>query len=136
MILFNMKESNKEDERECEREDRKICEIVSKEMLEVNRARVEDVYRLGEKRGGRERSLVASLSEEYDKWQVVKRCKNLRDAEEEEIRKIKINVDKTKRERKQEANLRERLQEKRREGGRWIIRRGQIVRQEEEKNRE
>ena len=102
----------------------------------MSRARVEDVYRLGGRRRGRERPLVASLSEEYDKWHVVKRCKNLRDAEEEKFRKIRINVDKTKREREQEANLRERLQEKRREGVRWIIRRGQIVRQEEERNRE
>ena len=128
VIMFNVEESSKDDTKERETEDKELCEYVFQEKLGVEGARVEKVYRLGVRVRGRERPLVACWSEVYAKWEVIKRNKELRNVQEERVNRIRISVDKTKREREEDAKLKEKLQEKRREGGRWIIKRGKIVR--------
>lgn len=58
----------------------------------------------------------------------MKRGRQLRDCHEEDISQIRIAPDKTKKEREQDAMLKEKLQDKRRQGGQWKIQRGKIVR--------
>ena len=136
VIMFNVKESSKEDVKEREKEDIEMCEHVFRDKLGVEGAQVEKAYRLGKRERGKERPLVACLSDVYAKWGVVKRSKELRYVQEEEIRNIRIGVDKTKKEREEEALLREELQEKRREGGQWIIKKGKVVRVSEHQGRD
>ncbi|KAG0718027.1 hypothetical protein GWK47_053291 [Chionoecetes opilio] len=127
VMMFNVEESEKEDIKEREKDDKELCEYVFKEKLGVEGVEVVKVYRLGTKSRGRERPMVACLSDGYVKWDIIKRSKELRNAREDSIRKIGLAVDKTKREREEDALLKEKLQVKRREGGRWIIKKGKIV---------
>lgn len=113
---------------EREQEDKELCEYVFKDKLCVEGVDVVKVFRLGVKVNGRERPLVACLSDTRVKWDIIKKGKDLKEIRKDAISKFKIGVDRTKREREQDAILKEKLQEKRREGGRWVIRKGRIVR--------
>ncbi|KAG0729849.1 hypothetical protein GWK47_029494 [Chionoecetes opilio] len=112
VMMFNVEESEKEDVKEREKDDKELCEYVFKEALGVEGAEVVKVYRLGTKSRGRERPMVACLSDVYVKWDIIKRSKELRNAQEDKINKIGLAVDKTKREREEDALLKEKLQVK------------------------
>ncbi|KAG0722871.1 hypothetical protein GWK47_043731 [Chionoecetes opilio] len=101
VMMFNVEES--------EKDDKELCEYVFKEKLGVEGVEVVKVYRLGTKSRGRERPMVACLSDGYVKWDIIKRSKELRNAREDSIRKIGLAVDKTKREREEDALLKEKL---------------------------
>lgn len=135
VILFNVRESSKEEVRERETEDKEMCEYIFRDKLGVEGAQVEKVYRLGMRVRGKERPLVACLNEVYAKWEVIKRGKNLRDVEEE-VNRIRVAVDKTRKEREEDAALKTQLQERRSQGGKWIIKKGKIVRLTEDQGTE
>lgn len=133
VIMFNVTESGKSEAKEREAEDMEVCRYVFQDVLGVEKAHVEKVFRLGVRERGKDRPLVACLSDVYAKWNIIKMGKDLRNVRNETISKIRIAVDRTKREREEAALLREKLIQKRREGGRWIIKRGQIVKLTEER---
>ena len=70
---------------------------------------------------------MACLSEVHVKWEIIKKGNDLRQMRGDDLNKVRIGVDRTKREREQDAILREKLQEKRREGGRWIIKNRKVI---------
>lgn len=54
---------------------------------------------------GRERPLVACLTEVYAKWEVIKGGKDLRDVEEEKVNRIRVAVDTIRKEREEKVTL-------------------------------
>ena len=127
VIMFNVEESNKEGAKEREQDDKKVCEHIFKDKLCVEDVDVVKVFRLGQRVNGRDRPLVAYLSEVHVKWEIIKKGNDLRQMRGDDLNKVRIGVDRTKREREQDAILREKLQEKRREGGRWIIKNRKVI---------
>lgn len=96
----------------------------------TNELQVEEVQIIGKVRLGRReqkgdrnpRALLEKMTEVYDKWEVVKREKTLREARKEEYRRVYVVPDLTPKERSKERELREQLKEKKENGeGGWFI---------------
>lgn len=73
------------------------------------------------------RPLLVKLRSSIEKFEILKRAKNLKDAQSERLKKIAPDM--TKKERKKDKELREKLREKQDQGENyWYIRRGQLRR--------
>ena len=87
--------------------------------------------RLGRKTDGKMRPVLVKLENEKMKWAVIVSAKKLKESDSIETKSIGITLDMTKEEREQNKKLREELAEKRRQGGRWIIKKRKIMNVEE-----
>ena len=136
VIVYNAVESDKEEAEEREREDRNLCNHVFKDELGVEEAQIEKVIRLGTRERGKERPILVGLSTVYQKWEIIKNNKKLNNVQDERIKKIRIVLDKTKMEREEDARLRDELQMRKEEGGRWMIKKGKVVKVAEDNERQ
>ena len=109
-------------------------EEVFRGKLEIEDAKVESMYRIGRKQEGKVRPLTVKVTENYVKWGIVKSAKKLKNAREEMYNHMWIVPDRTRKEREEHIKLTNELQDRRKEGGRWIIRGRRVVKLDE--NRE
>ena len=142
-----MKDVNDRKMRECnvvvhgllegEMQDGEKCEEIFRNNLGVEDAKVEKVVRLrrgsgnaGENVEGRDRTapLLVTLRNVGEKWAVIGRAKNLRNAEDATLRRVMVVPDMSAKERENDRMLRGELRRRRDEGERNIfIRKGRIV---------
>ena len=135
VVLFNVPESTKKETEERECEDKEVCEYVFREGLEVREAKIEKVVRMGNPMSNKKRPMIVTLTEERVKWELVKRSKRLKSADDGNLTDLIIGPDMTKKEREENARLREELKNKREQGGSWTIRKGKVVRKDIEGGR-
>lgn len=76
---------------------------------------------------GKKRALKVKINEEYLKWVILKKAKNLKEDDNESIKNIIIAPDMTKMEREENNALIMELRERKKEGGRWTIRNKTVV---------
>ena len=105
-------ESKKNSEQEKDGEDKNLCEEILKEKLGVRDVEIEEIFRMGREREGKTRAVAIKVRHNHNKWQIVKRAKQLREDEEAWVKKIGIAPDMTQKEREESEKLREELQEK------------------------
>ena len=70
-------------------------------------ADIEKIYRLGRRYSEKDRPLIVGLKGEYEKWEIIKKSKDLREATDQRYKKVRIGVDMTRKEREENAKLRE-----------------------------
>ncbi|KAK3887867.1 hypothetical protein Pcinc_008017 [Petrolisthes cinctipes] len=126
VVVFNISESRKESNQEREREDRNLCMDLFREKLRVEDAEIEQIFRLGRREEGKTRPLTVKLSKVGAKWDLIKKAKYLKEEEDHRLKRIGITPDLTRKEREENTKLREKLQERRRQGGKWIIKKRKI----------
>jgi FtsZ-binding cell division protein ZapB len=133
LVIYRVKESRREQGSEREQDDMQFCQELFKEGIKIENVKIEKVIRLGKVQndGERERPrpILVKLEESKVKWEILKKARELRNANLEVHRETIIAPDLTPRERERDRELREELMQKRRcgESG-WYIRRGELVR--------
>ena len=128
VIVFNIPEPSKSaDPKEREQEDKDACKMIFRDLLRVEDAEIEGICRLGREEAGKKRPVVVTVNEVGVKWHLVKMSMKLKEMEEEKYRNIRIYPDLTKKEREENARLREEIKELRKDGVRCIIKKGKIV---------
>ncbi|KAK4327621.1 hypothetical protein Pmani_001925 [Petrolisthes manimaculis] len=127
LIVFNVQESKKKEGEERQSEDKEVCEHIFQEVLGVRDAMIENVHRMGRFDNNKDRPMIVTMNEVGVKWAIVKKCRDLQEVENPDIKKVIIGVDQTRKEREESAILREELKKKRSQGGKWIIRKGKII---------
>ena len=68
------------------------------------------------------------------KWNTLKKIKLLKEVNDSKYKNIRMAADLTRKEREENARLREELKQKRERGGKWIIRRNRIIQVREEED--
>lgn len=140
LILYNVKESQKKIGKEREHEDLNICKKIFEEGIHENEYNITKVIRLGKlkvKENNEDedevseeikpRPLLVKLETPYEKWNLIKKAKNLRNAEDG-IRRVIVAPDLTAKERIKEKKLRDELMRKREEGDTdWYISKGKLL---------
>lgn len=139
-VLEKMREEDEKRRRECnvvihgitEGNDREVVRDIFKEKLRVNDVVIEEIVRLGRGRGergdGKPVPLLVKLGTPGQKWAIVGRAKNLRNAGDD-YRRVMIVPDLTVKEREEDKRLREELRG-RRDAGEvdLIINKGRVIR--------
>ena len=107
---------------------KKKCEEVFQDVvLGVRDAKNERIFRIGRGNNGKIRSAIVELSEVETKWELIKRSKCLKDEDNSGLKQVIIAPDLTRKEREENDKLREELKQRRQTGGRWIIRKGKVI---------
>ena len=142
VVLFLAPESLSEDSGERMREDRVLCEEVFDGKLGCNVSIVE-VVRIGKHERNRNnnvqerskpRPLLVKLENRHQKYEILKNAKKLSRESDDKYRRIYIGPDQTQAERESSNRLRGELRRRREEGQTgWLIRRGRLVRSDEER---
>lgn len=126
VVMFNVPESKGKDIGEEVADDMKKCREVF-DALEVREAKIERIYRIGSRKSEKARPIIVELNEVGTKWKLVKCSKNLKHARHTGVRQVIIAPDLTRKEREENDRLRDELRFRRQAGGKWIIRRGQVI---------
>ena len=115
-------------------EDESKCKMLFEQELELEDVKIERVVRLKNGNRGRDEEaraapLLVSMSTGGQKWAVISRAKKLKNAKEEQNKRVMIVPDLSVKEREEDRKLREELR-RRREGGEnnLYISKGQIKR--------
>lgn len=116
IIMYNVPESDKEDNEERIQEDHDKAKDLIDNSLHVKGYAMEKLVRLGKKMENRNRPLLIKLRNEREKWEIIKNAKNLKDERDVLKKKVGISLDLSEKEREHEKKLRNELKE-RREGG-------------------
>lgn len=127
LIVFNMPESDKQLGKDREKEDVERCDLVFNNILQVEGCKIEKVFRLGKKQEGKIRPTLVKLEEEHSKWHIISKAKNLKQEEDEVIKRLIIALDMTPQQREEDFKLRQELRRKREEGESCYIKKGKIV---------
>lgn len=128
IVMFNVPEEKRGQDKQNEDGIKAICESIFHDVLRVRDAIIGNIFRIGKENEGRVRPLVVELNDVGVKWALVSKSKELGQNEGSTIKHIIIAPDLTRKEREENVELEEELREKRAQGGRWIIRKGRIVR--------
>lgn len=149
-IRGEVKEEEERKKRECnviihglmetQEEDRIVCEKIIKDELGLRNIEMGEVMRLNRGRSGEEEGIrrppvpvLVKFRTPGQKWAVIGKAKNLRNARDERYRRTMIVPDMTVKEREKDKRLREELRRRREEGERGIyINRGEIKRRDAE----
>ena len=125
IVVFGLDEPTVVGKAEKEEEELKGLNEVLSEGLRVN-VGVAQITRLGEPRqDGKERPLLVRLNSPKEKWEIVKRAKQLNGGR---FRKVIVVPDKNREEREHDKYLAEQLRVKRSRGETgWKIRRGELI---------
>lgn len=105
---------------------------IFKGKLIVEEVKIERLSCMGRKDENKIRAITVTMTDIVDEWELVKSSHQLREQEELWLKKVGIAPDVTRKEREEEARLKE-LQENRRQGGWWIIRKGRIVKLDDDR---
>ena len=130
LILFSVPESNKDNGKERQVEDEKICDNIFKGELHYENYEIKNVMRLGKavQNQSRPRPILVKLANVYEKGEIIKRAKNLKNATNNVYKKVMISLDLNKEEREAEKKLRNELKEKRDRGEvGWFIKNRKLV---------
>lgn len=129
LVLYRAPESEEEDVSKRIEHDRGIVKELFERALGVQDCTVMRMIRLGKRRDGQDRPLLLEMSNEREKWIIIKNAKNLKGETDNVMKKIGISRDMSKEERDRDRNLREELKEKRQNGEEgWYIRDGKLQR--------
>ena len=138
LIVYGLEESKRNNGRDREIDDKEMCKELFTKELNVKEAQVVNTVRLGkraqceadENEGNfKPRPLLVELTQAKHKFELLKRCKQLRNSEEFRFRKAIIAPDLTKKEREADHKLRLELKEKQQRGERgWFISKGKLQR--------
>lgn len=127
IVAFNLKESEKTEAHERYNDDEEICKELLGGALGRSNVRFSKLIRMGKKVEGKNRPLLVKLEKEEERWEILKIAKRLRTTKGFE--RVYLAKDLTREERIKDRNLRDELHEKRVNWeGRFIIRRGKVVR--------
>lgn len=121
LVMYNIPESNKEDVAERIDEDLAVCCDIIENSLGVGREEfsIKKVIRLGKPRhdgNNRNRPVLLKLTDEDEKWKIVKKAKNLKHESNPMKKRVGIALDLTKKERELETELRQELNTRRLNG--------------------
>lgn len=105
---------------------------IFKGKLIVEEVKIERLSCMGRKDENKIRAITVTMTDIVDEWELVKSSHQLREQEELWLKKVGTAPDVTRKEREEEARLKE-LQENRRQGGWWIIRKGRIVKLDDDR---
>lgn len=105
---------------------------IFKGKLIVEEVKIERLSCMGRKDENKIRAITVTMTDIVDEWELVKSSHQLREQEELWLKKVGIAPDVTRKESEEEARLKE-LQENRRQGGWWIIRKGRIVKLDDDR---
>jgi len=130
LILYNLRESEKENGIEREAEDKSLCLEIFKEELKFERVEIKKIVRLGRRQErGERRPLLVEVDRPGVKWGLLKVAKALKQATRENHKFVYMAPDLTPEEREKDKKLREDLKKKREEGEiGWYISKGRLVR--------
>lgn len=136
LIVYNLKESEKENETAAEREDfeetfKVFCEVDGALTDYVLGERVEKVTRLGRKPalGGKPRPVKVVFKDNDTKMRILRKSKNLKKSES--FKSVGISTDKTMKERAHDKKLVEERNKRREDGQDVVIFRGEVITREE-----
>ena len=135
IVMFNLPESTKEVALNRYQEDMDRCGKIFTRELEIQDLTVEKIIRLGKKKDNGNRPLLIKLGSETDRNTVLSKAKKLRYSEE--FVRVYLAKDMTEMEREKDKKLRQELIEKRRkkEDGWYVIRRGKVMKIQQEESR-
>ena len=132
LVIYNLEESKKQSGKDRDLEDLEKIKDVFKNNMKVENFQIVKSFRMGRKvnsdsvEGARSRPILIKLSDEAEKWNLLKNAKELRDAEGWK-RKIGISLDLCKEDREKDKKLRAELKQKRDSGERnWYIKNGKL----------
>lgn len=136
LVIYQVDESDREQGQDRELDDKQKCKEIFETGVGVPGVEVEKLIRLGKKpsriedgnRTPNPRPLLVILKSTTEKFEILKKARNLKDARSEILRKVVIAPDMTKKERERNRELRQQLKDKRDNGETgWYIKRGQLV---------
>lgn len=116
IVMYNMPEPKESEPKDRENEDMTQCCDLLKNSLKMKSFIIEKVIRLGKRNEERVRPLLIKMKNENEKWEVLKKAKNLKHETDAKKKKVGIARDMTKTEREIETKLRRELIEKRQKG--------------------
>ena len=126
LIVYNIKESNYENEERNADSDFEICSKIIYEELSVEDFRIIHMMRLGKNQSnGKPRPILIQLRSEREKWEILRKAKNLRNSRRFGI--IYISRDMTLAERKADKVLREEMSSRREKGEDCFIKNGVVI---------
>ena len=138
LIIYNLKESQRDIGKDRERDDVKICSKLMRDGLHIRNVEFQKIIRLGKRRSeenAKPRPLLLQLSSVREKWNILKQIKKLRSCGEETLRAAILVPDLSKEERDRERKLREELKRLKNNGGTgWYISKGTLKRRNFEEN--
>ena len=133
IIMYNVKESRKERPEERIKDDSDLVSDIIEHSLETTDYNIEQVIRLGKAENGRTRPLLVKLRTEKQKWNVIKNAKKLKNATNDDRKKIGIALDMTEKERELEKKLRAELKRRRDNGETGLyIKNGKLIKARED----
>lgn len=136
LVLFGVHESDKEQGYDREQDDKERCNEIFDIGVGIGNVEIEQVIRLGKRNSSgydrtqlpKPRPLLVKLRYATAKFDILKKAKNLRNAESERLKSIMIAPDMTKKEREKDKKFREELKIKKDSGETgWYIKRGQLL---------
>ena len=132
IIVFNLKESTEEEADNRIKEDLNKCGKIFTNELDIQDLTIEKVIRIGKKKDNGNRPLIIKLGTETDRNTVLSKAKRLRYSKE--FDRVYLAKDMTEAEREKDKKLRQELNEKRnrKEDGWYVIRRGKVMRVQQE----
>ena len=135
IVMFNLPESTEDLASNRYQEDMERCGKIFTRELEIQDLTVEKTIRLGKKKDNGNRPLLIKLGSETDRNTVLSKAKKLRYSEE--FVRVYLAKDMTEMEREKDKKLRQELIEKRRqkEDGWYVIRRGKVMKIQQEESR-
>ena len=126
VVVTNFAESQASQPSERLEEDVEAFTKLVKQSLRLN-VKVERAFRAGKKIEDKPRPLIITLESEAVKWDVLKQGKVLREAEDEQLRKVYINPDLSKEERERQWKVREEYRARKAKGENVKIVKGKCV---------
>ena len=140
LIIYNMPESLSNDAKERKIEDEKLCEKIFLEGVKVERQdfSIDGIIRLGKSRpiqdqcenseNQKPRPVLVKLQTGREKWNILKKAKNLRNCQHNGMKRIGIAPDLTVSEREIDRKLRNELKTRRESGDNdWYIKNGKLI---------
>lgn len=134
LVLYNMEESNKADGRDRALEDVEKCHQLILEGVGMGQREynIRRAIRLGKPQANqtRPRPLLLKLDSIEEKWNILKKAKNIKNYRHPILKKVVISMDLTPREQEKDRMLRQQLKEKYENGEQgWFIRSGKLCKQ-------
>jgi len=128
LVVYKIEESTNENKEERELEDKEKCLNLMNRCLEikVENNDIEKLVRLG-RRNENNRPLLVIMREKDKKYEILSNASKLRNAQEEEHRKVYISPDLTIKQREENKKLREELKRRRENGENLYIKGGKLV---------
>lgn len=139
LVLYNMEESKQADGKNREKEDIRKCQQLIQEGIGIEQDffNIKKAIRLGKWQNSQERPrpLLIRLDDAEEKWNIIKKAKNLKNYTHHTLKKVIVTLDLTPKEQERDRILRGELKEKIEKGETgWYIKGGKLLKQNQPKN--